>query len=51
MSVVVLGAPTDPESIRVVVRSYFQAIVEESPTALEKLLVARALVTARSRAM
>jgi hypothetical protein len=49
MSVVVLGAPTDPESIRAVVRSYFQAIVEESPGALEKLLVARALVTARSR--
>ena len=48
-SVVVLGAPTDPESIRAVVRSYFQAIIEESPSALEKLLVPRALVTARSR--
>jgi hypothetical protein len=49
MSVVVLGAPTDPESIRAVVRSYFQAIVEESPIALDRLLVPKAVVTARSR--
>jgi len=47
--VVVLGAPTDPETIRAVVRSYFHAIVEESANELDTLLAPRALVTARSR--
>jgi hypothetical protein len=49
MGVVVLGAPRDPETIRAVVRSYFHAIVEESPGELDALLAPRALVTARSR--
>ncbi len=48
-AVVVLGAPRDPEAIRATVRSYFHAIVEESPRELEALLSARATVTARSR--
>jgi hypothetical protein len=47
--VVVLGAPTDPATLRSVVRSYFHAIVEESPGELEALLASRATVTARSR--
>ena len=47
--VVVLGAPTDPATLRSVVRSYFHAIVEESPSELEALLAPRATVTARSR--
>lgn len=49
MGVVVLGAPTDPATLRSVVRSYFHAIVEESPVELDALLAPRATVTARSR--
>jgi hypothetical protein len=49
MAVVVLGAPTDPATLRAVVRAYFHAIVEESPGELEGLLVPRATVTTRTR--
>jgi hypothetical protein len=47
--VVVLGTPTDPGTIRGVVRAYFHAIVEESPSELEALIHPRAVVLARSR--
>ena len=47
--VVVLGTPTDPGTIRGVVRAYFHAIVEESPSEVEALLHPRAIVLARSR--
>jgi hypothetical protein len=49
MAVVVLGAPADPATLRAVVRSYFDAIVDESPSELEALLAPRATVSARSR--
>jgi hypothetical protein len=49
LGVVVLRAPTDPATLRAVVRAYFHAILEESPGELEALLAPRATVTTRSR--
>ena len=48
-SVVVLESPTDPATIRAVVRAYFHAVVEESPNELDALLAPRAVMTTRSR--
>jgi hypothetical protein len=44
-----LGTPTNPEAIRAVVRSYFHAIVAESPSELDVLLTPKATVTTKSR--
>jgi hypothetical protein len=49
MAVVVLGAPADPATLRAVIRSYFDAIVHESPSELDALLAPRATVSTRSR--
>ncbi|HEX6272028.1 MAG TPA: hypothetical protein VFZ53_03275 [Polyangiaceae bacterium] len=49
LGVIVLGAPTDPATLRTAVRAYFRAILEESPGELEALLAPRAAVTTRSR--
>lgn len=48
-NVVVLGTPTNPETIRAVVRSYFHAIVAESTSELDALLAPRATLTTKSR--
>ncbi len=49
MGVMVLGTPTNPETIRAVVRSYFHAIVAESQSELDALLAPRATVTTKAR--
>ena len=49
LGVIVLGAPTDPATLRTAVRAYFRAILEESPGELDALLATRATVTTRSR--
>jgi hypothetical protein len=48
-TVVVLESPMDPATIRAVVRAYFHAVVEESPSELDAVLMPRAVVTTRSR--